>query len=113
MTAVQPGSHAEHAAEMVKGCGGNDWVQQAQVHATLAVSDAIRDLIGQVADLTAGLAEARDALADALFDALEALATETRDLAAEVGNLAELADCTPARPARRPWRRRARAGSES
>ncbi|HMH92746.1 MAG TPA: hypothetical protein VK586_16875 [Streptosporangiaceae bacterium] len=72
MSAVQPGGHAERAAGMVAGSGGHDWVQQAQVHATLAVADAIRDLI------------------------------------AEVANLAELADCTPARPARRPWWRRSR-----
>lgn len=73
MSAVQPGGHAEHAAGMVAGNGGHDWVQQAQVHATLAVSDAIRDLI------------------------------------AEVANLAELVDCTPALPpVRRPWWRRSR-----
>jgi len=30
-------------------CG--DWVQQAQVHATLAVSDALRDLIAEVENL--------------------------------------------------------------
>jgi hypothetical protein len=79
MSAVQPGGHAERAAGMVEGSSGHDWYQQAQVHATLAVSDAIRDLIGEVA------------------------------------NLASLIDCTPVRPARRSWlrRARARAGSQS
>ncbi|HMH91707.1 MAG TPA: hypothetical protein VK586_11575 [Streptosporangiaceae bacterium] len=83
MSAVQPGGHAEHAAGMVAGNGGHDWVQQAQVHATLATADAIRDLITEVANLAEGLAEAREALA------------------AEVANLADLADCTPARRASR------------
>ena len=51
MSAVQPGGHAERAAGMVAGQGGHDWVQTAQVHATLAVSEAIRDLIAEVANL--------------------------------------------------------------
>jgi hypothetical protein len=76
MSAVQPGGHAERAAGMVTGTpGAVDWTLTAQVHATLAVADALRDLI------------------------------------AEVANLAELADCTPARPARRPWRRRTAGGA--
>jgi len=93
VSAVQPGGHAERAAGMVAGSGGHDWVQQAQVHATLAVADAIRDLIAEVANLAEGLAEARDALA------------------AEVANLAALVDCTPAQPARCPWWRRRAGGA--
>jgi hypothetical protein len=65
----------------------------AQVYAALAVADAIRDLIAEVANLAEGLAEAREALA------------------AEVENLAAVVDCTPARPARRPWRRRPAGGA--
>jgi hypothetical protein len=132
MSALMPAQmsgHAERAAEMAAAItvrcnydgsmaeleSGHDWVQVAQVHAALAVSDALRDLIGQVAELTAGLAEARDALADGLAEIPEALAAEARDLADEVSNLATLIDCTPVQPARRPWRRRPRAcaGSES
>jgi hypothetical protein len=93
MSAVQPGGHAEHAAAMLSGSGGHDWVLQAQVHATLAVSDAVRDLIAEVGNLAEGLAEARDALA------------------AEIENLAVVADCTPARPARRTWWRRPAGGA--
>jgi hypothetical protein len=53
MSAVQPGGHAGHAAAMVAGSGDRDWAQRAQVHATLAVHDALRDLIAEVENLAA------------------------------------------------------------
>ena len=52
MSAVQPGGHAERAAGMITGQPHVDnWYQAAQVHATLAVHDALRDLIAEVANL--------------------------------------------------------------
>ena len=65
LMSARMGSHAERAAEMAaaitRRCtyndsmarleDGHDWVQVAQVHAALAVHDAIRDLISEVANL--------------------------------------------------------------
>jgi hypothetical protein len=95
----------------------------AQIHATLAVAEAVRELAaglaGARADLAAAraevseqLAEVRDGLAAGVAEARDALAdglAGVRDgVAAEVENLAVLVDCTPAQPARRAWWRRSR-----